>query len=221
MLLVIYNISTQCSCHRKKISASECEKHQNKLVLLQLFRISFAPPARSHAAKYGSTGGERICRVSLSPETNKKTKQAHKTRRRREKGQLWRAAHQCDSPLPVNVPGGATHSTATASHTYTHRDAHVVALHGVNYLWWRATSTTHFLYNFLSHTHTHTPQRRTNPVFSFLPLSYSGLQGEPCLMGVKRIYRKLKPTSRCVMGKTYSVSMASGPCDCTEADFEW
>lgn len=49
----------------------------------------------------------------------------------------------------------------------------------------------------------------------------SDLQGEPCLMGVKRIYRKLKPTSRCVMGKTYSVSMTSGPCDCTEADFEW
>ncbi|XP_053184758.1 VPS10 domain-containing receptor SorCS1 [Scomber japonicus] len=45
-------------------------------------------------------------------------------------------------------------------------------------------------------------------------------QGEPCLMGVKRIYRKLKPMSRCVMGKTYSVSMTSGPCDCTEADFE-
>nr|XP_057913514.1 VPS10 domain-containing receptor SorCS1 isoform X2 [Doryrhamphus excisus] len=45
-------------------------------------------------------------------------------------------------------------------------------------------------------------------------------QGEPCLMGVKRIYRKLKPTSRCVMGKLYSVSMVSGPCDCTEADFE-
>ncbi|KAM7393570.1 hypothetical protein PAMP_020430 [Pampus punctatissimus] len=45
-------------------------------------------------------------------------------------------------------------------------------------------------------------------------------QGEPCLMGVKRIYRKLKPMSRCVMGKMYSVSMTSGPCDCTEADFE-
>ncbi|KAM4612416.1 VPS10 domain-containing receptor SorCS1 [Polymixia lowei] len=45
-------------------------------------------------------------------------------------------------------------------------------------------------------------------------------QGEPCLMGVKRIYRKLKPTARCVMGKAYSVSMTSGPCDCTEADFE-
>uniref|UniRef100_A0A665W1K9 PKD domain-containing protein n=1 Tax=Echeneis naucrates TaxID=173247 RepID=A0A665W1K9_ECHNA len=43
-------------------------------------------------------------------------------------------------------------------------------------------------------------------------------QGEPCLMGVKRIYRKLKPTSRCVMGKMYSGT--SGPCECQEADFE-
>uniref|UniRef100_A0AAR2KZF5 PKD domain-containing protein n=1 Tax=Pygocentrus nattereri TaxID=42514 RepID=A0AAR2KZF5_PYGNA len=45
-------------------------------------------------------------------------------------------------------------------------------------------------------------------------------QGEPCLMGVKRIYRKLKPIARCVMGKTYSVSVMSEPCDCTESDFE-
>uniref|UniRef100_A0A6Q2WXW1 PKD domain-containing protein n=1 Tax=Esox lucius TaxID=8010 RepID=A0A6Q2WXW1_ESOLU len=45
-------------------------------------------------------------------------------------------------------------------------------------------------------------------------------QGEPCIMGVKRIYRKLKPIARCVMGKTYSVTMTSAPCDCTEADFE-
>lgn len=58
------------------------------------------------------------------------------------------------------------------------------------------------------------------PQFS-VSLWIRGPQGEPCLMGVKRIYRKLKPTSRCVMGKTYSVSMTSGPCDCTEADFEW
>ncbi|XP_062304046.1 VPS10 domain-containing receptor SorCS1-like [Osmerus eperlanus] len=45
-------------------------------------------------------------------------------------------------------------------------------------------------------------------------------QGEPCIMGVRRIYRKLKPIARCVMGKTYSVTMTSGPCDCTERDFE-
>uniref|UniRef100_A0A8C1UCB6 VPS10 domain-containing receptor SorCS2 n=1 Tax=Cyprinus carpio TaxID=7962 RepID=A0A8C1UCB6_CYPCA len=45
-------------------------------------------------------------------------------------------------------------------------------------------------------------------------------QGERCLMGVKRVYRKLKPIARCVMGKTYSVTMISEPCDCTESDFE-
>ncbi|XP_056109516.1 VPS10 domain-containing receptor SorCS1 isoform X3 [Rhinichthys klamathensis goyatoka] len=45
-------------------------------------------------------------------------------------------------------------------------------------------------------------------------------QGERCLMGVKRVYRKLKAIARCVMGKTYSVTMISEPCDCTESDFE-
>uniref|UniRef100_A0A672TFU4 VPS10 domain-containing receptor SorCS2 n=1 Tax=Sinocyclocheilus grahami TaxID=75366 RepID=A0A672TFU4_SINGR len=45
-------------------------------------------------------------------------------------------------------------------------------------------------------------------------------QGERCLMGVRRVYRKLKPIARCVMGKTYSVTMISEPCDCTESDFE-
>uniref|UniRef100_A0A8C9SRU4 Sortilin related VPS10 domain containing receptor 1 n=1 Tax=Scleropages formosus TaxID=113540 RepID=A0A8C9SRU4_SCLFO len=45
-------------------------------------------------------------------------------------------------------------------------------------------------------------------------------QGEPCIMGVKRIYRKLKPIARCVMGKDYSVTMTSEPCECTESDFE-
>ncbi|XP_023654514.1 VPS10 domain-containing receptor SorCS1 [Paramormyrops kingsleyae] len=45
-------------------------------------------------------------------------------------------------------------------------------------------------------------------------------QGEPCIMGVKRIYQKLKPIARCVMGKDYSVTMASEPCECTESDFE-
>lgn len=61
----------------------------------------------------------------------------------------------------------------------------------------------------------------SNSVFLSAWLCFWTLQGEPCLMGVKRIYRKLKPTSRCVMGKTYSVTMTSVPCDCTEADFEW
>ncbi|KAL2102363.1 hypothetical protein ACEWY4_001531 [Coilia grayii] len=45
-------------------------------------------------------------------------------------------------------------------------------------------------------------------------------QGETCLMGVKRIYRKLKSVARCVMGKAHSVTVISEPCDCTESDFE-
>ncbi|KAJ8402772.1 hypothetical protein AAFF_G00364440 [Aldrovandia affinis] len=45
-------------------------------------------------------------------------------------------------------------------------------------------------------------------------------QGEPCLMGVKRIYRKLKPIARCVMGQRYLATMTSESCDCTESDFE-
>ncbi|KAA0721963.1 VPS10 domain-containing receptor [Triplophysa tibetana] len=45
-------------------------------------------------------------------------------------------------------------------------------------------------------------------------------QNEHCLMGVKRVYRKLKAIARCVMGKTYSVTMTSEPCDCNESDFE-
>ncbi|XP_016124851.1 VPS10 domain-containing receptor SorCS1-like [Sinocyclocheilus grahami] len=45
-------------------------------------------------------------------------------------------------------------------------------------------------------------------------------QGERCLMGVKRVYQKLRPIARCVMGKIYSVTTISEPCDCTESDFE-
>lgn len=86
----------------------------------------------------------------------------------------------------------------------------------VNYLWWRVTRAAHL-------TRRKQKMKKKNPSVLRLALSLwiRGPQGEPCLMGVKRIYRKLKPTSRCVMGKTYSVSMTSGPCDCTEADFEW
>ncbi|XP_057187176.1 VPS10 domain-containing receptor SorCS1 isoform X2 [Triplophysa rosa] len=45
-------------------------------------------------------------------------------------------------------------------------------------------------------------------------------QREHCLMGVKRVYRNLKAVARCVMGKNYSVTMISEPCDCNESDFE-
>ncbi|KAG2462726.1 SORC3 protein, partial [Polypterus senegalus] len=45
-------------------------------------------------------------------------------------------------------------------------------------------------------------------------------QGDPCIMGMKRIYRKLKPPARCIMGREHSLTMTSEPCLCTQSDFE-
>uniref|UniRef100_A0A8C3IM14 Sortilin related VPS10 domain containing receptor 1 n=1 Tax=Chrysemys picta bellii TaxID=8478 RepID=A0A8C3IM14_CHRPI len=44
-------------------------------------------------------------------------------------------------------------------------------------------------------------------------------QGEACIMGAKRIYRKRKSEKKCMQGK-YAGAMASEPCVCTEADFD-
>ncbi|KAM4669955.1 VPS10 domain-containing receptor SorCS1 [Amazona ochrocephala] len=43
-------------------------------------------------------------------------------------------------------------------------------------------------------------------------------QGEACIMGAKRIYRKRKSEKKCMQGK-YAGAMTSEPCVCTEADF--
>uniref|UniRef100_A0A803THL9 Sortilin related VPS10 domain containing receptor 1 n=1 Tax=Anolis carolinensis TaxID=28377 RepID=A0A803THL9_ANOCA len=44
-------------------------------------------------------------------------------------------------------------------------------------------------------------------------------QGEACIMGAKRIYKKRKSEKKCMQGK-YAGAMASQPCVCTEADFD-
>ncbi|XP_027591082.1 VPS10 domain-containing receptor SorCS1 isoform X1 [Pipra filicauda] len=44
-------------------------------------------------------------------------------------------------------------------------------------------------------------------------------QGEACIMGAKRIYRKRKSERKCMQGK-YAGGMTSEPCVCTEADFD-
>uniref|UniRef100_A0A8C3T7G4 VPS10 domain-containing receptor SorCS1 n=1 Tax=Chelydra serpentina TaxID=8475 RepID=A0A8C3T7G4_CHESE len=44
-------------------------------------------------------------------------------------------------------------------------------------------------------------------------------QGDACIMGAKRIYRKRKSEKKCMQGK-YAGAMASEPCVCTEADFD-
>lgn len=45
-------------------------------------------------------------------------------------------------------------------------------------------------------------------------------QGEACIMGAKRIYKKRKSEKKCMQGK-YAGAMTSAPCVCTEADFDW
>ncbi|KAM4607451.1 VPS10 domain-containing receptor SorCS1-like [Polymixia lowei] len=45
-------------------------------------------------------------------------------------------------------------------------------------------------------------------------------EGEVCIMGVKRIFQKLKANARCVKTRDQYISQMSDPCPCTEADFE-
>ncbi|KAM4703698.1 VPS10 domain-containing receptor SorCS1 isoform 3-T3 [Rhinophrynus dorsalis] len=44
-------------------------------------------------------------------------------------------------------------------------------------------------------------------------------QGEACIMGAKRTYKKRRSERKCMQGK-YAGAMSSEPCVCTEADFE-
>ncbi|KAG8135648.1 hypothetical protein E2320_008655, partial [Naja naja] len=44
-------------------------------------------------------------------------------------------------------------------------------------------------------------------------------QGEACIMGAKRTYKKRKSEKKCMQGK-YAGAMSSEPCVCTEADFD-
>ncbi|KAL2079459.1 hypothetical protein ACEWY4_025203 [Coilia grayii] len=44
-------------------------------------------------------------------------------------------------------------------------------------------------------------------------------QGEKCIMGQERTFRKRKDTSFCIKGKSYTSALTSKPCQCTEKDF--
>lgn len=44
-------------------------------------------------------------------------------------------------------------------------------------------------------------------------------QGEKCIMGQERTFRKRKDTSLCIKGKSYTSALTSKPCQCTEKDF--
>uniref|UniRef100_A0AAY4A6L3 VPS10 domain-containing receptor SorCS2 n=1 Tax=Denticeps clupeoides TaxID=299321 RepID=A0AAY4A6L3_9TELE len=45
------------------------------------------------------------------------------------------------------------------------------------------------------------------------------LQGEKCIMGQERSYRKRKESALCIKGKSYTSALMSKPCQCTEKDF--
>ncbi|XP_039337917.1 VPS10 domain-containing receptor SorCS3 isoform X5 [Mauremys reevesii] len=45
-------------------------------------------------------------------------------------------------------------------------------------------------------------------------------QGEPCVMGERKIYKKRKPGAQCALGRDYSRTVVSEPCVCAEWDFE-
>ncbi|XP_041840428.1 VPS10 domain-containing receptor SorCS2-like [Melanotaenia boesemani] len=45
------------------------------------------------------------------------------------------------------------------------------------------------------------------------------LQGEKCIMGQERTFRKRKDTAFCIKGKSYTSALTSKPCTCTEKDF--
>lgn len=47
------------------------------------------------------------------------------------------------------------------------------------------------------------------------------VQGEKCIMGQEQSFRKRKDTSFCIKGKSYTSTLSSRPCQCTERDFNW
>ncbi|XP_034757086.1 VPS10 domain-containing receptor SorCS2 isoform X5 [Etheostoma cragini] len=47
----------------------------------------------------------------------------------------------------------------------------------------------------------------------------TNLQGEKCIMGQERSFRKRKDTAFCIKGKSYISALTTKPCQCTEQDF--
>ncbi|XP_049338637.1 VPS10 domain-containing receptor SorCS2 isoform X2 [Astyanax mexicanus] len=47
----------------------------------------------------------------------------------------------------------------------------------------------------------------------------TNLQGEQCIMGQERTYRRRKDSSLCIKGKSYTSALTAKPCPCSEKDF--
>lgn len=47
------------------------------------------------------------------------------------------------------------------------------------------------------------------------------LQDDRCIMGQQRSFRKRKPTSWCVKGRSFTSALTSRVCKCRDSDFLW
>ena len=68
-----------------------------------------------------------------------------------------------------------------------------------------------------------TPARVTKHTITFfLPRrSLVGCQGDKCIMGQERSFRRRREGAFCIKGKSYTSALTSKPCGCTERDFNW
>lgn len=89
-----------------------------------------------------------------------------------------------------------------------------VDLPGTKNNWWHQNSESEEVW--FSHN---TGKRKKNKR-EMLKMYYS-LQGDVCIMGMKRIFHKLKVNAPCVKTRDQYISQLSVSCPCTEADFEW
>lgn len=62
--------------------------------------------------------------------------------------------------------------------------------------------------------------KRKKRILEMFTIYYS-LQGEECIMGMKRVFQNLKASVRCVKARDQYNFQMSESCPCTEADFEW
>lgn len=46
-------------------------------------------------------------------------------------------------------------------------------------------------------------------------------QGDRCVMGQQRSFRRRKPTSWCIKGRSFTAALAARVCQCRASDFLW
>lgn len=66
------------------------------------------------------------------------------------------------------------------------------------------------------HTHAHTHRRAHTHT-----LSPAVAQGETCIMGQRRSFRRRKDGASCVKGRSFTSALSSHTCPCTDRDFSW